>query len=408
LSLSYPQPALLRAMPKLAIASVLVTVAAAGVHLLVGSGEPEPSTQVGVSYWQTVEQEPQKAVHPGAPKTSLRVRSPEQRMLSGQEAVPQQSTWVSRTEASIPAQAWQHSVAPVSSQPASYRPPTYGGIAVWRPHEARGPVGGFVTAVQCTSDGGSMRCGECQTDSDCPVGKGCVPDGQTQRMECVASECQEDLDCLTGEVCRPVTLGNAGPMIRRCAEAGERRLGEACTLLFSSKAESCEEGLVCHRGVCSTPCSLENASSCPEGFSCEEGTDGPACFGDCRVQGCAQGQQCKRLNETKYQCLESVQGECPEKACGEGQRCNARVAQGQGVFWCAQLCNPLQPDSCPAGEVCGMGAPTVSTCFRKCDPGAVPDTCGEGWQCVSVSEDFRQFGCRPVPQTSSVSSMMQP
>ena len=71
-----------------------------------------------------------------------------------------------------------------------------------------------------------------------------------------------------------------------------------------------------------------------------------------------------------------------------------RLSRDRGVFWCARVCNPLRADSCPAGQVCGMGSATVSTCYRKCDPGD-PDSCGEGWDCTSVSEDLALWGCKP-------------
>lgn len=268
-------------------------------------------------------------------------------------------------------------------------------------HGELGADGLPVSGVRCTVDGGSLRCGGCQTDSDCPAGKGCVTNRETHRLECMESECAQDLDCLPGLVCRPATPGIAGPVIHRCEPAGVRREGEPCDTLFVSRTGACEEGLVCHRGVCSTACQPGDATSCPEGFACEEGLNGAACFPDCRVQGCVEGQTCKRLNDTEYQCLASVHGQCPETPCAEGERCNMRLSRGHGVFWCAQLCNPLQADSCPTGQVCGVGGATVSTCYRQCDPMA-PDSCGEGWQCTSVTEDMMRFGCRPVPQPEGV------
>ena len=50
--------------------------------------------------------------------------------------------------------------------------------------------------------------------------------------------------------------------------------------------------------------------------------------------------------------------------------------------------------SCPEGHVCGVGNPTVSTCFRKCDPMELR-SCGPGWTCSTVSEDMTLFGCTP-------------
>ncbi|WP_224362452.1 hypothetical protein [Hyalangium versicolor] len=249
--------------------------------------------------------------------------------------------------------------------------------------------------MRCSVEGGALQCGACRTDGDCPAGSGCVANRETRRFECLASECEEDAHCFQGRVCRPVTTGATGPVIRRCAPTGTRREGEPCDGLFISPAGSCQEGLTCHRGVCSTPCRPGEPTSCPTGHVCEEGTNGPACFPDCRARGCPEGQRCKRLDDTDYQCLAEVKGECPETPCGPGERCNLRLSQGRGVFWCAPLCNPLQADTCPTGQVCGIGSPTSSTCYRRCDP-LVPDSCGDGWQCTTVSEDMTQWGCSPM------------
>ncbi|WP_224244805.1 hypothetical protein [Hyalangium gracile] len=249
--------------------------------------------------------------------------------------------------------------------------------------------------MRCSVEGGAFRCGECRTDSDCPAGSGCVANRETRRFECQTSECEEDAHCFPGLVCRPATTGATGPVIRRCVLSGSRREGEACDGLFISQAGACQEGLVCHRGICSAPCRLGDAASCPDGSTCEEGLNGPACFPDCRTRGCAQGQRCKRLGDTDHQCLSEVRGECPEKPCAAGERCNLRLSQGHGVFWCARLCDPLRAESCPSGQVCGVGSSTTSTCYRRCDP-TVLDSCGAGWVCTTVTEDMTQWGCSPA------------
>lgn len=261
--------------------------------------------------------------------------------------------------------------------------------------EARPPGHGLpASGMLCALKDGSLNCGACRSDSDCPAGTGCVANRETRRFECLASECEEDPHCFPGQVCRPVTTGASGPVIRRCVPAGTRQEGEPCDGLFISEEGACREGLSCHRGVCSRPCQLDDAASCPEGHACEEGLNGPACFPDCRSRGCAEGQRCKQLNESDYQCLSHTTGTCPETPCGEGERCNMRLSQDTGVFWCAVLCNPLREDSCPDGQVCGVGGPTISTCYRRCEPSA-PDSCGDGWQCTTVTEDMTQWGCRP-------------
>lgn len=262
-------------------------------------------------------------------------------------------------------------------------------------HLETGVDGLPASGLRCTYDGEAFQCGACRTDSDCPVGKGCVANRETRRFECMEPECEEDAHCFPGTVCRRVTREETGPIIRRCVPVGARREGESCDILFVSPAGGCQEGLICHRGLCSVPCRREDAASCSEGHVCEEGTDGAACFPDCRARGCPTGQRCKRLQGEDFQCLEQVQGECPETPCGAGERCNMRVSRGRGVFWCARLCDPLRADSCPAGQVCGVGGGTISTCYRRCDPMEL-DSCGEGQRCTTVSEDMTQWGCTPT------------
>jgi hypothetical protein len=264
------------------------------------------------------------------------------------------------------------------------------------PSEELSPDGLPVSGLRCTHDGGSFNCGSCRTDGDCPEGQGCVANRQTRRFECMSSECEEDTHCFPGFVCHRVNTGTTGAaIIRRCVPEGLRHEGEHCDTLPISPAGSCREGLVCLGGICSVPCRVDDPSSCPTGYSCEDSPHGAGCYPDCRELGCPEGQRCKLFSDGDAQCLASVRGDCPESPCGEGERCNMRVFRGHGVFWCARPCNPLRADSCPAGQVCGMGSATVSTCYRKCDP-TDPDSCGEGWSCASVSEDMRQWGCRPT------------
>lgn len=257
------------------------------------------------------------------------------------------------------------------------------------------PDGLPVSALRCSYDGGTSTCGDCRTDGDCPVGQGCVANRRTRRMECMSSECEEDSHCFPGLVCRAVSAGTTGPaVIRRCVPEGLRREGEHCDTLPISPTGSCREGLVCLAGICGVRCRADDPSSCPAGYSCEDSLNGPGCYPDCRKLGCPEGQRCKTFGSGRSQCLATVHGDCPESPCGEGERCNMFLMRGHGVFWCARVCNPLLADSCPTGQVCGMGSATVSTCYRKCDPMDL-DSCGEGWSCTSVSEDMRLRGCMP-------------
>ncbi len=270
-------------------------------------------------------------------------------------------------------------------------------------HGERAPDGLPVNALRCSKEGG---CGECQTDSDCAAGKACVVHQDTRRFECMASECEGDQDCPGEEVCRAVSPGVSGPVVHQCRPAGVRGRGESCDVLFVSRAGACQRGLVCHRGVCSAPCRMEGSGACPDGFTCEEGLNGAACFPDCRAGGCAAGQVCKRLNDEDYQCLDGVEGQCPEVACGEGERCNMRMSRGSAVFWCARRCDSFREDACPGDQVCGVGGPTESTCYRRCDP-TQPEGCGAGFQCSSVTEDMSQFGCTPLIQSGPVGAVKE-
>ena len=260
--------------------------------------------------------------------------------------------------------------------------------------EELAPDGLPVSAMRCTRTAEGFDCGSCRVDGDCLAGEGCVANRQTRRFECMASDCEQDVHCFPGSVCRPVTTGATGSVIRRCVPEGLRSQGETCDSLPLSPAGSCREGLRCVSQVCSAPCRLEEPMSCSAGFVCTGGLDGPGCVPDCQRLGCPEGQRCSQVRDNQYQCLVDVQGDCQETPCPEGERCNMRMSRGRAVFWCAAVCNPLRPDSCSEGNVCGMGSTTVSTCFRACDP-MDSKACGPGWHCGTVSEDMSVFGCQP-------------
>jgi hypothetical protein len=364
----------------LAIACVIVTVA--------GSGQLSfPKKQ----------EEPVEALPRVLPETPVRPPTALVPNAPGLAPVLKASPRPAMMEMAPGGGALREAAPPGGSSPSARA--SVGGLSLPLTHQEALSADGLPSSgLRCTFDGTHFRCGSCQTDSDCPAGKGCVANRETRRFECMEEECETDIHCFPGYACRPVTAGNTGPVVRRCAPTGPRREGETCDTLYVSREGACDEGLVCHRGMCSPPCRPGDAASCPEGSTCQEGLNGAACTPDCRVRGCAEGQQCKRLDDTDYQCLASVSGECPEKSCAAGERCNMRVSRGRGVFWCAQPCDPVRVDSCPQGEVCGMAGGSLSTCYRQCDPREL-DACGADAECVTVSEDMTLWGCRPsVPQ----------
>ncbi|WNG53717.1 hypothetical protein F0U59_02050 [Archangium gephyra] len=303
----------------------------------------------------------------------------------------------SRLVKAVPAWVYSHPLhgvpaAPPEPPPSPPPPP----LASVMPLSSRelAPDGLPVSAMRCKRTGEGLDCGSCRTDGDCPAGQGCVANRETRRFECMDSECEVDAHCFPGSLCRAVTTGATGIVVRRCSPEGVRREGESCDALPVSPASSCREGLRCVNQVCSAPCSLDGAVRCAQGFVCTDSREGPGCVPDCQQLGCPEGQLCSRVREGQYQCLAASEGDCSDTPCPEGERCNMRMSRGRAVFWCAPLCNPVLSGSCSAGNVCGMGSSTASTCFRQCDPGD-PQSCGPGWSCSTVTEDMSVFGCTP-------------
>lgn len=342
----------------------------------------------------------QLSSEPSARSERLNSSSVEQ-LLEGSQArgtnAPATDATSSRDLVPVPAQSHPRGDAPSASFETTATSAATQATANPLPlgHEEISQDGLPANALHCTQDGGVLNCGSCSTDGDCPPGQGCVPNRETRRFECMTSECEEDVHCFPGSVCRALSGGTSDLVIRRCVTEGVRREGETCDAAHLSRASACREGLRCIRQVCTVPCQLDDPGSCPNGYECADSVDGPGCVPDCQKLGCAQGQQCKQLNTHKSQCLSYVSGTCPETPCAEGERCNQHVWRGRGAFWCARLCNPLRPESCPPGHVCGNGGGGTSTCYRACDHTDL-DSCGKGWMCATASEDFTLWGCQPT------------
>jgi hypothetical protein len=249
--------------------------------------------------------------------------------------------------------------------------------------------------MNCTSEGGAFRCGECATEGDCPAGQGCVINYEKRVFECVSSECAEDSHCFPGFVCR-VAAGEApGPVIRRCLLAGVRVAGEPCSPGPATRDEACEEGLLCINHRCGPPCVPGGAQGCPEGHVCEDSFNGAACLPDCRELGCPADKHCAQLNDGAYQCLDLVVDECSDtKPCAQGEHCIIRGRGGRAGRFCAAACDSWRPGSCAGNRVCGVGGPTGSACYWKCDLDDL-STCPQGWLCMTVTEDLQTHGCLP-------------
>lgn len=313
--------------------------------------------------------------------------------LAGESLPTPRGLLPSLLPAAVAPRASPPQAAPVASEPGAPTSATAAEVKLLPANWELGEDGLPIAAMDCTTEGDALRCGECTTDADCPLGQGCAANRKTRRFECMASECEVDVHCFPGHVCRAVTEGSTGAApVRRCVPVGLRAEGEPCDLEPLSPTGSCQEGLHCVSSQCARPCQPQQPWSCPQGYTCKAGLGSHGCVPDCRQWGCPQGQRCKALEDGHYQCLVAVVGECPEVPCAEGEYCNMDMARGRAAFWCARVCSPLQPSSCPPGEVCGVGKGSISICYPRCDPHNL-DSCGPQHVCRTISEDLSLWGC---------------
>ncbi|WP_228556639.1 hypothetical protein, partial [Myxococcus sp. AB025B] len=252
------------------------------------------------------------------------------------------------------------------------------------------------TQLDCSSKGGTFQCGECATDGDCPEREGCVINYDTRRFECAPSECEEDAHCFPGSVCRVAAGELPGPVVRRCLRSGTRQAGQSCSRLPTSPDEACSEGLLCINHHCGAPCEPGVEGSCPEGTACEQSSMGAACLPDCRQTGCTEGRTCAALNGGSFLCLELVVDACSdERPCDAGEHCMVRGGRGgRAGRFCSSVCESWKSEGCGEGRVCGIGGPTGSTCYQRCDPDRL-DSCPNQWICSTVTEDLQSWGCVP-------------
>ncbi|PTL83155.1 hypothetical protein DAT35_14195 [Vitiosangium sp. GDMCC 1.1324] len=364
-----------------------MTAFAAGLGLLLWATVPSSSNSIS-------EAAPGEASPPTGRPTALRASPGEPPPMLDAKAVgsrPLSTVAASRdTRPGPPAQPPPHSETVL----ASFAPGSSADAPLPLPSAEISSDGLPAAAMHCQWTGGVLKCGSCRTSGDCAPNQGCLVNRETRRLECMASECEEDAHCFPGFTCRTLLTGTSNTTIRRCVPVGERREGESCDPDYISRIGACREGLRCINQVCTVPCRLEDSASCPSGHTCMDDGDGPGCVPDCEKLGCPQGQRCKRLPRGGNRCLARVSGTCPETPCAEDERCMMDGSRSRGTFWCARVCNPIQPGGCPTGHVCGWAGGTSSVCFRQCDPRDL-DSCGPGWMCATVSEDLSLWGCSP-------------
>ena len=77
--------------------------------------------------------------------------------------------------------------------------------------------------------------------------------------------------------------------------------------------------------------------------------------------------------------------------CAENEKCIRQSTARGGARWtfaCQRRCS--LGSGCGPGQVCGY----LDACFDSCDPSG---QCAEGFQCGTVDEEGRTYGCKPLP-----------
>ncbi len=235
----------------------------------------------------------------------------------------------------------------------------------------------------------------CESQKDCTPPLACVSSASGEQSVCIDSSCMTDLQCRQGFACRTRrSLGDDGPLVRRCVLIGVRKEGQPCFDHANHQEEACERGLLCGDGHCGRPCQLEVPSSCPSGFVCRAGPDAPSCQPFCEGGDCPEGQQCVREDTGEARCMIVHGDNCQRAPCEAGQQCQLTGYTPGPEAWavkmeCVTPCDGTR--SCPEGSVCFLGG-----CKRECRPDA-RDVCGPGRQCTEYVPG-RLWLCEPTVQ----------
>lgn len=234
--------------------------------------------------------------------------------------------------------------------------------------------------ARCEQVNGTLSCGACMTDKDCPEGQGCTLDPTTRRTVCISSNCRTDSDCGPGKRCLPLRFAEDGATATRCYGIGTKKEDELCNGMHEDTASECAEGLVCTAGECRPAC--RSTSDCAEGSECWFSPAGASCVRtSCENVTCPSGEHCAR-----GRCHSGIDCSDP-KACPAGYRCSI---DGIGHRWTGSCFKPCRDD-----ETCGPGALCIEGgCQQQCD--ANQSGCPEGTVCSSGDPSSGRFGCRPL------------
>lgn len=205
---------------------------------------------------------------------------------------------------------------------------------VYTPVSARCDDGVACTVDTCTATG----CTSMLNDSLCPMGQRCTSTGCMGGSSCGESPCRLVLPqcgCSAGQAC--ILEGGA----RRCATAGTRTEGQACTA----------------------------ATDCAAGLACVNFSSGPTPI-----------QMCSRVCAGDSDCS------------GGGSRCLLGLADGTQL--CTRACNPVRQTGCAPGLACAVygdgGGGFVTDCAGPTGGGidgasCLDDTdCEAGYLCIDV------------------------
>jgi hypothetical protein len=293
----------------------------------------------------------------------------------------------------------------------------------------------------------------CGTSTACPTGSACVTFGDGTAY--CSTQCAATRDCRTGYVCSTAVtaclpdcrLGFSCGSSLTCdqstgncvAAAGNRAVGETCTLNAECKSSLCtpeqsaSAGKQWTAGYCTQQCSPTTA--CPAAATCITYADGSSycaascvASSDCRsgyvcsttakvcLPDCRQGWSCG----TSLSC-DSGSGNCVGKMLPVGDPCTLNVDCASGVCtpeqstssgkqwsggYCTQQCNTTT--ACPSSTTCIGYADGSSYCADTCASNSdcragyvcsttakacLPD-CRQGWSCgTSLSCDSGSGNC---------------
>lgn len=219
--------------------------------------------------------------------------------------------------------------------------------------------------------------------------------------------------CPVGYICgassgQCVALSGSCEAVRECETASDCPLGRVCSGAFQcvvgcTDDGSCTAGLICQAGECRAPCT--SAAECPVGADCVEGR--------CAVEGgCLSSEDCDEAQtycdrntlmcvsgcEVDNDCLdaglECIAGDCVPRgcrgnySCAFGQVCDVATgvcSEATGPY--CDRCNGDDIDSCGAANVCASlqddGEDVGAFCFVACD-GDPDNRCPQGYGCQDV------------------------